>query len=307
MDLQLDQLRALSWAVAEGSFEGAAGQLRVTPSAISQRIKALESSVGRVLLQRSRPVQPTESGHAVLRLARQLDLLVAETARELGEPDVDGAPDVSGAPAAPVSIPLVVNADSLATWVLPAFTTLPPGVVLDIHREDQGYSTRLLADGTAMAAITSSAEPVQGCHSTRLGTMRYRAVASPGFATAWFSDGVTTRTLQAAPMVVFDRKDDLQDRFVRRKARRDLRPPRHHVPASADFVAAIRLGLGWGMVPDQQNGPTGDGPTGDLVDLDPGGFIDIPLFWQQWKLRTRVLDAIADAVRSAATASLRQP
>jgi LysR family transcriptional regulator, chromosome initiation inhibitor len=41
MDLQLDQLRALNAAVTEGTFDAAARSLRVTPSAVSQRIKAL--------------------------------------------------------------------------------------------------------------------------------------------------------------------------------------------------------------------------------------------------------------------------
>ncbi len=49
------QLRALSAAVSEGTFEAAARALHVTPSAISQRIKALETSVGRVLLVRTKP------------------------------------------------------------------------------------------------------------------------------------------------------------------------------------------------------------------------------------------------------------
>ena len=59
MNLDLQRLEALAAAVSEGTFDAAAGKLHVTPSAISQRVKALETSVGRVLLTRSKPIRPT--------------------------------------------------------------------------------------------------------------------------------------------------------------------------------------------------------------------------------------------------------
>ncbi|WP_448630212.1 LysR family transcriptional regulator [Cellulomonas soli] len=58
----LAQLDALAAVVAEGSFDAAARRLHVTPSAVSQRIKALEQLVGHVLVQRSRPCRATVAG-----------------------------------------------------------------------------------------------------------------------------------------------------------------------------------------------------------------------------------------------------
>src|ERR1700735_4859662 len=55
MDIELGQLDALAAAVSEGTFDAAARRLHVTPSAISQRMKALEHSVGAVLLTRTKP------------------------------------------------------------------------------------------------------------------------------------------------------------------------------------------------------------------------------------------------------------
>lgn len=290
MDFQLDQLRALRASVDEGSFEAAASHLNITPSAISQRIKALESAVGRVLLQRTKPVRPTESGMTMLRLARQFDLLAADAAKELApSPQVENLP---------VRVPFVVNADSLETWVLPALVDVPPHVCVEIHREDQEHSTALLRDGTAMAAITSVAQPVQGCVVRRLGVMRYRPMASPRLVRAWFQAGVTTAAFGKAPVMAFNRRDDLQDRYLRRRTRQALRPPRHFVPSSAGFLDSIRLGLGWGMLPDLQT--TEDEAAGRLIDIDPGGHIDVPLYWQQWKLRSPALTAIAEAIESAA-------
>src|SRR5205085_1028340 len=114
-------------------------------------------------------------------------------------------------------------------------------------REDQEHTSALLRAGAVMAAVTDQAAPVPGCTVTRLGGMRYRPMAAPGFAARWFPDGPTREALRRAPVVVFDRHDDLQHRYLRARGVRDI-PPAHYVPASADLLAAIILGFGWGMV-----------------------------------------------------------
>jgi len=288
--MELAQLRALDATVREGTLEKAARVLHLTPSAVSQRLRALEIATGRVLLVRSKPVQVTESGAAVLRLARQIELLTADTARELGGATADRPP----------ALPLAVNADSMNTWVLPALAPLAADSTFDLHREDQEHTSALLRAGAVVAAITSEAEPVPGCSVTRLGRMRYRPMAAPGFVHRWFPDGPTPEALRRAPVVVFDRKDDLQHVYLRRRLGPDADPPAHHVPASADFLAAIELGFGWGMVLDlQQSG-------GELVELDPDGAVDVVLHWQQWKLRSPSLDRVREAVQQAARERLDQ-
>ncbi|GAA5073691.1 LysR family transcriptional regulator ArgP [Nocardia iowensis] len=294
MDLQLDQLRALNAAVTEGTFDAAAKSLRITPSAVSQRIKALEDAAGRVLVQRTKPVRATESGLAVLRLARQIELLAGDTARELG--------DAHRPADRPIRLPIAVNADSLETWVLPALADIPPSICFEIHREDEEHTTRLLRDGTVMAAITATSAAVQGCKVERLGAMRYRPMAAPRFARTWFGDGPTAKAYAAAPVVLFDRKDDLQDRHLRRRSRQRLDPPRHYVPSSAGFLAAVRLGLGWGMLPDLQSR---NSPTTELVSIDGEAFIDVPLYWQQWRLDSPALSAVAASIAARAAESLR--
>jgi LysR family transcriptional regulator (chromosome initiation inhibitor) len=294
MDVDLAHLRALQAAVSEGSLDAAARTLHVTPSAVSQRLRALESATGRVLLVRSRPVRPTPSGEAVLRLARQVDLLTADAVRELGG-DEDGA--------RPVPLPIAVNADSLATWVLPALAPLAVGCTFDLHREDEQHTSALLRDGTVMAAVTAEPRPVPGCSVTRLGSMRYRPTATAGFRARWFPGGVTTPALGAAPVVVFDRRDDLQHAWLRARAEQPVDPPQHFVPSSADFLGAVRLGLGWGMVPDLQRSPVDDG---HLVELDRSGSVDVVLYWQQWRLRSPSLDRVAAAVVDAAKGHLHQ-
>jgi LysR family transcriptional regulator (chromosome initiation inhibitor) len=295
MDLDLAQLRALSATVSEGTLEAAARRLHVTPSAISQRLKALETATGRVLLVRRNPVQVTASGQAILRLARQIETLSADVTAELGADEESG-------PAMP--LPIAINADSLATWVLPSLAPLADEVAFDIVREDQDHTSELLRQGAVMAAITADADPVPGCSSTPLGAMRYRPMAAAAFARRWFAEGVSAKTLGRAPVVVFDRKDDMQHRYLRRRSRANLDPPVHHVPSSQDFLAAVRLGLGWGMVPDLQS--AAHERKGGLVDIDRRGAEGVKLYWQQWRLRSPQLDRVAAVIGDAARDALDQ-
>ena len=283
--MDLPQLRALAATIDEGSFEAAAAALHLTPSAVSQRIKALETATGRVLVRRAKPTSVTEAGEPYLRLARQVTALVQDAERPTE---------------AHVSIPLAMSSDALSTWVLPALPQLPDGITLDLRREDQDHSAELLRSGVVMAAITTDAQPVQGCTASRLGTMRYRPMATPAFAARWFADGPTAAALAVAPMVVFDRKDELQHRYLRKRTRET--PPTHYIPGSTDFAEAVRLGLGWGMLPDQQT--AGWEAAGHTVDFDPGQHDDITLYWQQWSLHTPALDTVAELIRKAAVSRL---
>lgn len=292
MQIDLAQLEALSAAVSEGSFEAAARRLHVTPSAVSQRIKALETSVGCVLLVRSRPVRPTTSGQTLVRAARQIGTVIEEAEHELSEGEADELSVIA----------LAVNADSLATWFPDALVAVALPIAFDLRRADETRTAELLRDGTVTAAVTASADPVPGCSIVPLGRMSYRPRASAEFIDRWFAGGATDTALARAPMVVFDRTDTLQDRYLRKRSRRRLHPPRHYVPGSSAFAQAVRLGLGWGMVPDLQT--PGDPP---LIEFDPRGTIDVRLFWQQWRLRSPALEQVAAAVRAQAKLALLPP
>jgi LysR family transcriptional regulator (chromosome initiation inhibitor) len=273
----------LAVVVDEGSLDAAARRLHVTPSAVSQRIKTLEEELGRVVLVRSRPVRPTEAGAAIVRLARQSALLEHDALAALGV-DEEGA--------ALVSVPLAVNADSLATWFLEPLARLRERhpVVFELHRDDQDFTAGLLESGTVMGAVTSRATPVAGCRVSTLGVMRYEAVATPEYRARWLVDGVTAKALEAAPLVDFDRRDDLQSQWLTAQGAGAASPPRSYVPASNDFASAIKLGLGWGLLPSFQS--EAELADGRLVRLG-GPPVDVPLYWQQWNLRSPLLDAIA--------------
>ena len=287
LEVQPEQARTLAAIVDAGTFDAAARVLDVTPSAVSQRIRALEVAVGRPVLRRVRPVELTASGQVVVRFARQLALLARELSGEL-RPDPSGTlPRVS----------VVVNSDSLHTWVLDALVGVAHHVRLEVLREDQDHSLDLLRRGAATAAVTTTSAPVPGCSVRRLGVLRYLPVCAPRLARRCFPEGVDRAALSRAPVLCFDRRDDLQDRFLRRHGAPALDPPRHFVPATHEYARAIRLGMGWGLLPELQLGD--DLRTGRLVPLSDEP-VDLTLFWQQWRLSSTGLDAVAAAVLAAA-------
>ncbi len=292
MHLDPAWLTALTAIADHGTFDAAARHLHLTPSAVSQRIRALETEVGQVVVRRSVPAEPTPAGEALLRLARQTALLHAETRRELGEREAEVT-----------DLPVAVNADSLATWFREVIGALADRdeVALRLHVLDQAWSADLLRAGTVLAAVTSEPVAVQGCSVERLGTLRYLAVAAPEFAERWRRG----RGLDWArmPVVVFDDKDTLQHQLLAARGH-DLPPVVHRVPTSADFHEAVRLGLGWGVLPEPQMRP--DLETRRLVVLDRRHHLDVALHWQRWRLRSLLLDDVTAEVRTAARTALRQ-
>ncbi|NCT66699.1 MAG: LysR family transcriptional regulator ArgP [Rhodanobacteraceae bacterium] len=298
MSLLNPQLAAFAAVLGEGSFEGAARRLSVTPSAISQRIKALEDRLGQVLILRQTPCRATAAGARLLRSVQQMQLLEAETLAAFA---VERA---SGQPSAPVAI--AVNADSLATWFLGALAALHERhrLLFDVHVEDQDHSLDLLRDGSVVGAISAEARAVQGCTVRPLGVMRYLPIAAPAFAARHFADGLDAASLGRAPMLVFNRKDALQWRFMRRITRARLAPPTHYLPSPTGFVQAAALGLGWCMAPESMLGDALR--TGAVQALAPGCWLDVPLYWQHWSVRSATLDRLTDALLAAARNGLRQ-
>jgi LysR family transcriptional regulator (chromosome initiation inhibitor) len=182
----------------------------------------------------------------------------------------------------------------MATWFLAPLARLSAAhdIDVDLHRDDQNFTARLLESGTVMAAVTSEADPVAGCTVSSLGVLEYRAMAEPAYAERWFRGGVTAHTLASAPFVDFDRRDTLQHEWLRAMGVSPHGVPRHYVPASHDYALAVQLGLGWGMVPVLQ-------ASDALVPLG-GPTLRVRLYWQQWNLRSRLLDTIAHEIAEEA-------
>lgn len=308
-DLDPAALDCLAALADDGSFERAAQRLSITQSAVSQRLRALESQVGQLLVVRARPLRLTEPGKVLLRFARQLQAMRADVARELGERMQSQA-----------RLPIAVNADSLATWVLPALDALvqqglQDGFGLELIVDDQDFTHEWLRQGQVLGCVSTVPQALRGCRVEPLGVMRYIAVASPGFvarelggdAAAGLHRGNFART----PFLVFNRKDDMQTQWVSQAF--GVRAPRleeRFVPSSEAYVRAAALGWGIGVVPELQVRERL--AQGELLCLRPEVGIEVALYWHQWKLggdsgvpaRAARLDEVGAALARGAAAAL---
>jgi LysR family transcriptional regulator (chromosome initiation inhibitor) len=281
-------LAALDAVIDYGSFDKAAAALSITQSAVSQRIRMLENSAGELLIVRSQPPSPTEAGQRLIAHYRQVRLLEAALFErpEAGE--------------AKPEIAIAVNADSAATWLQEAVTPLMSSgdCMLHIRLDDQDHTLTMLREGRVFGCVTSETAQVAGTTSTPLGIMRYLCVASPAFAARWFPDGMTATAVQQAPVLEFDRKDMLQERFIAQRTGHTGYYPHHAFASSDGFVRFVEAGFGYGMLPILQCEPALK--SGTLVDLTPGDYLDVPLIWHMWDIQTPFTRLLSDNVISTA-------
>lgn len=294
MNLDPQQLAALCAILRCGTFDAAAADLGLTQSAISQRLKALETRVGAQLVHRGQPSTGTAAGLRLAAHGDQIALLESQLARQI----------TGLAPAPQTRLRLAVNADSLATW-LPAALAELPDHLFDLVIDDQDAAHDRLTRGEVLGALTTRANPLPGCDAVALGNLRYIATASPGFMARHFPDGVTASDLVRAPMLRFDAKDRLQEKWMTRHLGRTVSPPCHMIPSSQGFVAAARLGLGWGLNPEAL---VADAlASGALVPLLPDAALDTQLYWQSSRVLGAALTPLTRALRRAARQMLYPP
>jgi LysR family transcriptional regulator, chromosome initiation inhibitor len=312
-------LECLAALADAGSFERAAQRLAITQSAVSQRLRALETGLGRLLVVRSRPLRLTEPGKLLLRYARQMQAMRADIARELGAQAQQDE-----------RLPIAVNADSLATWVLPALQPvvqagLAEGFGLELIVDDQDFTHDSLREGTVLGCVSTVAEALRGCSVTALGSMRYVAVASPAFIAQSMPQGLHRGNFARLPWLVFNRKDDNHAVWVGQAFGIDQpRLVERHVPSTEAQTRAAVMGWGVAVVPEPMAAP--GLANGSLAALHPAVHVDVRLHWHQWKLgsgtdtnatpastasdtplRAGVLDRIGRALADGASAALRPP
>lgn len=291
MSIDPIQLAALGAILRLGSFEAAAGALGVTPSAISQRLKALEERMGATLVHRGQPCTATPLGARLAKHAEDVALLEAQVLDHIAS---------AGAP--PARLTLAVPADTLATWLIEALGHAPP-LLYDLRIDDQDTADDWLRRGAVSAAVTGQARAVPGCDLHPLGALRYLATASPDFRRRHFPQGVTAEALARAPLLTFSPKDQLQARWISAKTGKRLHPPGHQVPSTHAFVDAAVAGLGWGMNPEAL--VRGHLERGDLVLLDTDLPLDVPLYWQVTRVMAPALAPLTAQIRATAARHLQ--
>lgn len=164
----LSSLRAFEAAAAHLSFQRAAGELAVTPTAISHQVRGLESALGQPLFRRlARRLELTPAGLRLFHAVRE------------GFDTLQAGVSALRTRAAADTVTLTTNTAFAARWVLPrmaAFRAACPGIELRLHASE---AVADLVRGEADLAIRSGSGPWPGVTTAELMPERYAPVCSP--------------------------------------------------------------------------------------------------------------------------------
>jgi len=280
-------LQALSAVINEQSFEGAASSLFLTQSAVSQRIKQLEQQFAQPVLIRSQPLKATHIGKQLLRHYNQVVQLEADLLPHL----------LPESPSSPLTLHIATNADSLATWLIPAIAPLIKRNLVEVNMlvEDEERTVERLKDGQSFGAISIQHTPIKGCQLTQLGELNYILVASPDFIAQYFVNGINPETLVKAPGVAFDHKDNMHIRFIHQHFNlSEGEYPLHTVRSSEAFVSMAKHGAAYCLIAELQIEQ--ELANGELVHIFPEQKIVETLYWHHWILLKGVYKEVSDAI-----------
>lgn len=282
-------VEALAAVLEERGFAHAARRLFITQSAVSQRIKQLEDATGRVLIVRETPPRATPAGERLLRHYRQVMGLEEEAIGDLGMSKKAGFRH----------LPIAVNADCLSVWLLDAIAPFlrEASITLEINVADQDSNLRFLQSGMVAGCVSSQRMAIQGFTSTRIGSVRYILTASPGFRKTWFPAGFDRASALKAPVIHFNRDDQLQYKALAKAlGRPQISPPAHYIPSAEKFNEAIILGLGYATMPEVQALP--ELRKGTLVELDERARLETALYWYRWSHSSDLLQEFSKVLIS---------
>lgn len=164
----LSALPMLDAVARLGSFSAAAEALGVTQSAVSHRIKQLETELGLPLFRRTtRHLEPTPEGDRLARVARGALRDIAGVLEDLRRSHAEGDLSIS------------VLSSLAVKWLVPHlgdFHAEHPDLRVSVLAQDDLSDLR---NGRVDAAVRYTRRPAPGLHATRLGGDWLVPVASP--------------------------------------------------------------------------------------------------------------------------------
>lgn len=271
------------------SFEAAAQKLHITQSAVSQRIKGLETFYGKPVITRILPYRPTELGKQLIGHFTRICLLEEDLERQIGKTAM--TPRIS----------IALNRDSLETWFLDLVkeTEVFKNISLELIADDQELTLDYLKNGLVSACLSTSEKEIQGGRVHFLGNMEYVLVASPTFVKKYFSEGSPKKNLRNAPAIKFDQNDRLHERYLERFFNLDGKELNYHiVPSVAGFRKFALLGYGYALIPKIDI--IVELKEKQLVQLYQDKIWDVPLYWHYWAVESKFYQKFnADVIQHA--------
>ncbi|MCP5076685.1 MAG: ArgP/LysG family DNA-binding transcriptional regulator, partial [Psychromonas sp.] len=195
------------------------------------------------------------------------------------------------------SLPLAVNADSLATWFVDALSPLmqQQQIELNLFVEDESKTWERLLSGEALACITNKAKPMSGAESYFLGYMEYFCVATPEFIKRYFPAGINKNSLRFAPGISLDQHDDIHIKYLAdHYSLQQGQYPCHTVRSSQAFVDLTLAHGAYSL--NSRLHIESYLTSGELVNILPENIVYVPLYWHCWQLSGELMSELTERI-----------
>lgn len=291
-----EAMAALAHVIDTQNFQKAADKLFITQSAISQRIKSLETYYGEPVLIRTTPYRATDLGLILLGHYERVRLLESSVLEELNHSAMQH----------PFS--LAISRDSLATWFMPVMNylhTISPSLLYKIVADDQEVTLNYLKNGLVSACASSMSDPLPGCKTDFLGYFDYVLVATPEFSSTYFSGIEPETAFAGAATIVFDHQDNLHCQYVEKYFHlKDIEFQCHMIPSVTGFKQFVCNGFAYALIPKLD--VTDELEQGTLIQIFPDKVWEMPVYWHTWAIETPQYKLINETIRNVARGLLRQ-
>lgn len=286
--LDYSQLAALLAVDDTGTFEGAARKLNLSSFAVVQRIKTLESKLGVKLIDRS-PTRTTDIGKVLCGHTREVMSLEGEL---IDQHRIDTLEAETGGP----SLRIAIVDESLSNWflaLLPHDNNSEDRLRLDVQLTDSEQAIEMMKTGQIFAALTNDPQTIYGFKTHEIGTLTYRAVASPAYLSEHFPEGVTASAFLTAPTILISANDDRSLEWTRQVFGENIDLPLSLHPSAQGTLQACLDGNLWTMQSDLE--VSQHLASGELIELIPNKPLDRTLYWH---VAGMMLDAIRPITRA---------
>lgn len=255
--------------VRNGTVHGAAREIGLSQTGVTQRIRVLERELGCTLFVRSRRgMRPTAEGEALVRYGQRAGDLEGELLAVVRSADA----------AADVRVTITGPSSLMRSRVIPATTAALagyPGVSLAFVLDDQNTGLAALKTGQAQLAVLPRGDVVVELAAKALRPSR-QVLVGPG---SWKKRKL--RDVVAGERIIdFNEGDDATLAFLRHHDLLAGARRRRHLVNSPDALAGmVAAGLGYTVLDEDFAAPWL--ADGRLVDLCPGKRLDqdVALAW----------------------------
>lgn len=265
MSLLSANLQAFIAIVKRNTVHGAADDLGLTQTAVTQRIRALEAELKTTLFLRSRKgMNLTQEGEALLRYCKGAEELEGEALSLIGSAGSDKPVNVGiTGPTSIVTARIVNQCTGLyAEW---------PNLYLNFIITDTDDRLQMVKSGNASMAVISPENVPNEMDSKMLKPDKYILVASKKWKGRKLSDILTSDRL-----IDFYEKDLTSLNYLKKfNLISELKKPRLFVNNNEAIIKLFCQGVGFGTLTQEIAKPHID--NGDLMALNSGSVMEDPL------------------------------